>query len=224
MLQVPDRFVKTLEKLHKLSDESSPELLAALARIPLSSSRDQLSDETHNLVSSIKQKELEEILSLLISLKSAQQQAEESSDFVGEVLVAMSRSDGNLEVSGSDRDKFKKRLLDLLEASRFSISAKAIGLIGESEHTFCRARILTDFRPIYGDDPSKKPVAGLITHTLRLSYHEGSQLQHIYVLLDDSDLNEMKAVLSRANEKGESLRTLLAATHVPLIGTNKKVS
>jgi len=225
VLQVPDRYIKALETLRKLPDGSFEELVAALSRVPLSSSRDQLTNEARNFTSSIKPKDLEDLLSLLVSLKGAQEQAEESADFVDDVLTAISRTDErNLELGCPERDKFKKRLLTLLEADRFSTSAKAIGLIGEYEHTFCRARILTDFRPIYGNDPGKKPVAGLITHTLRLSYHEGTQLRHIYVLLNDSDLDEMKTVLNRANVKGQSLRALLSATQVPLIGTSEKRS
>jgi hypothetical protein len=197
VLQVPDRYVKALEKLRQLPDTSFDELLAGLSRVALSSSRDQLTDEARNFTPSIKPKDLEDLLSLLVSLKGAQEQAEESTDFADDVLSAISRTDEpKLELAGQERDKFKKRLLTLLAADRFSISAKAISLIGEYEHTFCRARILTDFRPIYGNDPGKKPAAGLITHTLRLSYHEGAQLRHIYVLLDDSDLDEMKALFS----------------------------
>jgi len=225
VLQVPDRYVKALEKLRQLPDRSFDELLAGLSRLPLSSSRDQLTDEARIFIPSIKPKDLEALLSLLVSLKGAQEQAEESTDFADDVLSAISRTDEpKLELAGQERDKFKKRLLTLLAADRFSISAKAISLIGEYEHTFCRARILTDFRPIYGNDPGKKPVAGLITHTLRLSYHEGTQLRHIYVLLDDSDLNEMKALFKRAEVKADSLRDQLAATQVPLIGTGEKQS
>jgi len=223
VLQVPDRYVKALEKLRQLPDTSFDELLAGLSRVTLSSSRDQLTDEARNFTPSIKPKDLEDLLSLLVSLKGAQEQAEESTDFADDVLSAISRTDEpKLELAGQERDKFKKRLLTLLAVDRFSISAKAISLIGEYEHTFCRARILTDFRPIYGNDPGKKPVAGLITHTLRLSYHEGTQLRHIYVLLDDSDLGEMKALFKRAEVKAESLRDQLAATQVPLIGTGEK--
>jgi hypothetical protein len=146
VLQVPDRFVKALENLHRLDDPSFNELLGAFSRISLSASRDQLTSEIGGFAQSIKPKDLEDLLSLLVSLKSAQEQAEESADFVKDVLTAMSRADSSLQLVGSEGEKFKKRLRALLEADRFSISAKAIGLIGESEHTFCRVRILTDFR------------------------------------------------------------------------------
>jgi hypothetical protein len=223
MLQIPERYIGGLKKLRQLPEASFNELLTGISRIPLSSSRDRLTEEAQNFIPSIKPKDLEDLLSLLVSLKGAQEQAETSADFIEKVLSAISRIyEPVLELVGAERDTFKARLTTLLNADHFSISAKAISLLGEYEHTFCRARILTDFRPIYGNDPSKKPAAGMITHTLRLSYHAGTQLQHIYVLLDDSDLDEMKGLVSRAEIKAESLRAGLAITQVPLIGTREK--
>ena len=115
----------------------------------LSSSRDQLTDQARNFIPSIKPKDLEDLIALLVSLKGAQEQTEASVDFFEDVLSAMARvEDANLELVGSERGTFKTRLSLLLDAdNKFSISAKAISLISEYEHTFCRARILTDFRP-----------------------------------------------------------------------------
>jgi len=214
--------VRALVKLRKLSADSFSELLAALSRVPLSSSRDKLTEKVTNLIPSMTPKEVEDIVAMLVSVKGAQEQLEESADFVEDVLFAAARTEeSDLKLAGSEREEFKRRLTDLLEVERFSISAKAISLVNEYEHTFCRARILTDLRPIYRD-PSKGAVAGLITHTLRLSYHEGDQLRHIYLLIEDSDLEKMDLLVKRALIKAKSLQNQLAATQISLIGTSEK--
>jgi hypothetical protein len=158
-----------------------------------------------------------------VSLKGAQEQIEPTADFADAFIDAIARSEKS-ELAmrdGEEKERFKTRILSLLTIERLSISAKAISLIIDYEHTFCRARIITDFRPIF-EDVGKKPVAGLIVHTLRLTYHQKGELQHIYVEMDDSELKELRAHVDRAEAKAVSLRDGLTPTQIPIVPTGGK--
>ncbi len=113
---------------------------------------------------------------------------------------------------------FVERLSKLLSIESVTIASKAASLKVEYERRFCSARMLTDARPIYGVDPSKMPAAGMITHTLRISYHDNtSQLREFYVTMDSSDVATLRALLDRADVKEKSLESVFAAAKVRII-------
>jgi hypothetical protein len=114
---------------------------------------------------------------------------------------------------------FRERLGRLLEIEALRVAGKAIALHTEYENLFCSARVLTDARPIYGDDPSAPPTAMIINHTLKLDYHTGGggHIAEFYVALGSRDLQELHEVLIRAEKKAKSLGAVLGNAHVRLI-------
>jgi hypothetical protein len=124
--------------------------------------------------------------------------------------------------SSAEEQKLKERLTRVLTIDPLNVAAKAVLLHNESEHDFCEARILTDVRPVFGDDPEANPDALIITHTLKLSYHQtGSKLQEIYLTLGSSDLKELTKVIDRATKKADSIRRALTPTKLRLIDPQK---
>jgi hypothetical protein len=87
----------------------------------------------------------------------------------------------------------------------------------EHEHALCNARIFTDARPVYGEDPTTLPSAAVITHMLKLVYHEGSKLEEIHVALDTADLLKLRSLIDRAQSKVAGLRKVFDSTNVPVI-------
>jgi hypothetical protein len=113
---------------------------------------------------------------------------------------------------------FVERLTMLLSIESVTIASKAASLKVEYERRFCSARVLTDARPIYGVDPSKMPAAGMITHTLRISYHDNtSQLREFYITMDSDNITTLREVLDRADVKAKSLESVFAAAKVRII-------
>jgi hypothetical protein len=84
---------------------------------------------------------------------------------------------------------------------------------------FCTTRILTDIRPVYDDGAKGPPSGAIITHTLKLSVHEGDggDLREIYVVMGSDDLSELRIVLDRAIDKTISLKKVLEAAHLRYI-------
>lgn len=79
----------------------------------------------------------------------------------------------------------------------------------EQGQAFCGARILTDIRPLFAPDLKAAPTAALVVHTLRISYHQGSELKQFYVAMDSEDIQALKNTLDRAESKAENLHAVL---------------
>jgi hypothetical protein len=129
--------------------------------------------------------------------------------FISDVCAALREYN---ELTPIDEPVFRERLGRLLDIEALSIAAKAASLQSEYEHLFCSARVLTDARPVYGKDPQAPPAAMIITHALKISYHEATgRLKEFYVGLGSSDITEFQEVLKRAEDKAISLRAVFDA-------------
>ncbi len=137
-------------------------------------------------------------------------------ELVSDVCEALKADD---DLPQGEEPRFRDRLLRILNIDALNVAAKAVLLQNEHERDFCSARILTDARPVYGEDPEAPPVAMIVTHTLKLVYHHGAggPLHEIYLSLGSRDLRELRDVLNRAEAKAKSLRDVLETTKVRFI-------
>lgn len=143
---------------------------------------------------------------------------EEFADDVCDALIEV----GQLQLA--DVAKFRERLARILSIDSLNVASKAVLLHNEHEHDFCSARILTDVRPVFGDDPGLPPAGVIIVHTLKLSYHEGAggRLQEIYMSLGSHDIQELRDVLNRAETKAATLRASLEPTSLRIIDPQRE--
>jgi len=122
------------------------------------------------------------------------------------------------ELNAGSEDQFRARITRLLEIDSLSIAAKATALQLEHANLFCSARVLTDARPVYGKEVSDPPVAMIITHELKIGYHEADgRLGEIYIGLGSQDLRSLMYHLGRAETKAKSLRTALDGSQLKFI-------
>src|SRR5258708_22774066 len=129
-------------------------------------------------------------------------------EFIDDVCEAL-REYG--ELKAAEEPRFHERLTRLLDIESLSIAAKGAALQSEHEHLFCSARVLTDARPVYGKSVTHPPVAMIITHELKLSYHEGpgGRVREFYIGLHSGDIVALQEHLQRAEDKAKSLLTAL---------------
>ncbi len=113
-------------------------------------------------------------------------------------------------------------MLALLGAEAFTLTAKAQDLQTDDERTFCRARILTDLRPVFGTNIEDGPKGMVIIHLLKLGFHQASERHHdeFYVALDADDLQTLKKVVERAQSKAKILRATVS--NLPVLGVAKE--
>jgi len=110
-----------------------------------------------------------------------------------------------------------ERLTALLSVESFTVATRGLSLLQEYERKFCTARILTDARPIFSQDPKVPPTAVLIIHTLRISYHETSDLKETYIAMDAQDVSELKQILIRAEDKAKALESVFKRANVRVV-------
>jgi hypothetical protein len=137
-------------------------------------------------------------------------------DFVSDIIESLR---ARPEWSSLDEPQFRKRLERLFNIEALHVAAKAVLLQFEYERRFHEARILTDARPVFGDDIKVPPKAAILTHTLRLSYHDSSEdIKEIYIAMDSIDVSVLSEVLRRAQQKETTLSAFFDSAHLRLIG------
>jgi len=200
-LKIPQEQLPALEKIRTIPEKSLLAFVAALENSPgFVPSIPDLSAEDAERVKNVVQE--------LYSVRSYFDV--DVATFVSDVSAALSEF-----LPADQASDFKARLTKLLTINSLHITAKALSLKSEYEHTFCTARVLTDARPIYGIDPSAVPQAVMIIHTLRITYHdESSRMREIYIAMDQDDVKVLKEVLDRAEIKSKSLEAVFDAAKV----------
>jgi hypothetical protein len=117
-----------------------------------------------------------------------------------------------------DLAKLRTLLDKLLSIDTLNTVSKAARLQRDGERLYCTAKILSDIRPLFGSDPTARPLGAVLTHTIKLGYHEGKEHNEFHVVLDSDDLEALADVVERARLKDKTLRNLLRETKLPNLG------
>ncbi len=216
--QIPERYKGGLTQVIGIDEATFQGLLEALSKAQPSFDSKAVASEVASRVSTISPKDAEMLVGAILSLYSVRHYYDLASDqLVGELAQAMAASeDVALRLNGNE-GKFRERMLKLLSIDSLGIASKAFELLYEYERAFCNTRILTDIRPIFGEQPESRPVAALVMHLLRISYHERAELKEFYVALDEGDIKLLREALDRADNKARSLRAVMEDAKVPLM-------
>jgi hypothetical protein len=211
ILDIPKEDRAGLTNLRKMPEDSFAALIIELERSP---------DSTPSIpgLSSEEAESLKNSIDTMYTVRTYTDVPVE--ELVSDVCEALKADDA---LPLGDESKFRDRLLRILSIDALNVAAKAVLLQNEHEHDFCSARILTDARPVYGEDPAAPPAAMIVTHTLKLIYHQGAggRLHEIYLSLGSRDLQELRDVLNRAEAKAKSLRDVLEGSKVRFIDPQK---
>jgi hypothetical protein len=210
-LKIPEQYRNGLAKLLSLDDKNVQELLRGLEK---SSSNIYIKDITTNVIAeigNIPPDNLRDIISVIHSLYLIRSEAGvPTSEFIEDLLKGMDTSEfEELSIPNDTRESFKQHITQLLSIDAFALTSKANGLLFEFERTLADGRIMTDIRPVFGEQSDIAPKAAIIIHTLRLGYFEGEQTKEFYVALDSTDIKELIDGLKRAQSKAESLESIL---------------
>jgi len=138
--------------------------------------------------------------------------------FLGELVDAILEISEIGSAANADKAAIRDRFKRLLNIKSLSMISKASRLQREGERLYCGAMILSDIRPVFGDDIASGPGSAVLTHTLKLSYHGDDGHRDFFVVLDSEDLKALGEVVDRAQAKDESLRKVLRGTSIPDLG------
>lgn len=170
---------------------------------------------------------MRDIIETLVSLHGVRTNWNLAIPELAELVTHASTRDAGLELADEERERLEGRLALLLEvdsldatSKALDATSKALDVLLESEHTLHDARIITDVRPVFGQNAEKPPTGVMVIHTLKISYHdESEEVKELYVAMGAGDIGALDADLDRANQKAESLRRMLEPTGVSYIDT-----
>jgi hypothetical protein len=205
-LVIPKNVRDGLALLREVSDGVFNTLLVDLEQSVAASSS----------VQNLSPTDAKQLIDAITSMSAVRASAGVSLDqFIADVCESLREEE---ELTSTQEPAFRERLAKALSIEILNVKAKALALSNEHEHLFCSARIFTDMRPIYGEDPSQPPEAMTITHILKIHYHAaGNRIHEIYLGIGSSDIEEFREVLDRAEKKAESIRALLESSKIRFI-------
>ncbi|MBI2681955.1 MAG: hypothetical protein HYX26_01835 [Acidobacteriales bacterium] len=214
-LKIPERHREGIARIAKLSADEAQSIRSALD----SSVGRKHEEETQGTpadvataalgkMAGVERVELRQVSEALASMYLEKQRRDVSTEeFVSEVADAL---EDVHELTPNDRPVLLKNLDTLLTSDLFTITTKVFDLKTESDKIYCESRILTDLRPVFGIDVNEGPTAMVVMHQLKLSFHQGGpRHQDVYIALDADDLEELKKVLERAEQKAATLRAIV---------------
>jgi len=171
-------------------------------------------------VPSISPEDLNMIMDTLYSLYRVREFSDvKASRFLSDLIQSLKTSgDPGLAIVPDEIPKLRDRFKKLLGIENISLLSKAIRLQRDGEKLYCDAKILSDIRPVFHDDATTKPAGAVVTHTLRLGYHERGQHKEFFMVLENIDLANLALTLERAHTKGETLRKMMEEVGLPDLG------
>lgn len=210
-LSIPDKDITALKKLASLSEGERLNLLNAIKETEPTLQLGKLNTKIAEKVDLDKQELLP-----IIKMFGSMYRGRISSDVSAEMFAAdLNKSLQTIEepplneMDDEQRNNLTSYISEILTLDKsLGITAKALGVMTEHEHVYCRARVLTDMRPIFGEDIST-PDAFVTTHTLRIGYHDNQEHKDIFITMDRNDVKELIDMLKRAEQKEEALDSFL---------------
>ncbi|MFN0165783.1 MAG: hypothetical protein ACKV22_05065 [Bryobacteraceae bacterium] len=220
-LLIPRPYASPVAKIVKLSDEAVEELIRALAAAPISRDARDATASIAQAVPSIPLEDLGSIVDALYALYRVMEFSDSQMPVFLSDLVEGIRRISPSDIAGAKLDDFgglRQRFERLLSIGRLKALSKAFRLQREGERLYCGAKILSDIRPVFEGDGSTRPDHAVITHTLKIEYHEGEEHREFLVVLDNEDLVALRGVIERATLKDATLRKLLKESNLQDLG------
>lgn len=219
LLRIPPEHQAGLVKLALLPREVASELRTALSE---ATRREGINISAEDLapVSGVPHADIAKIAEAVVGLNLARVYSDTDLDsFVTDVTDSMrSAAPSGLPTTKDSIAQFKKRIQAFLTIDEISQSAKTNLLRHEHERSVHSLRILTDIRPIFGNNVEEPPKGVVVMHTLKMAYHSGSsRLEEAFFGMDETDLRNLKEAVVRAELKAKSIRTALGKAQLKVI-------
>lgn len=150
----------------------------------------------------------------LVSLKQFARQGEHSSS---EIATAV-ELDPEFEEQSEARKILADRVRTALSWRTLQDYERASDLLGASQNLLWDSRILTDLRPLFSSEEEADIEAGLVVHTLELTYWDGSRVSNFYVAMDRDELRGLQRAVRRALNKDASIEKFMTDAKLPRVG------
>lgn len=147
---------------------------------------------------------------LVRSLLSVQAGRTVHGDSLPEFAQGIASSE-DLKVDSDVVPVLARRIEALAQIQVVAVVAKAMDVAREYDRVFHTSRIMTDMRPVFGEDAEAPPGGTIVTHVLRIDAFHNGELEDYYVALTTDHLRSLFDVVDRAMKKSKSLGLALDA-------------
>jgi hypothetical protein len=215
-LRIPPDEQTGLVQLQALSAPAASKLLSAIKAAASKTDTDGLTVADLPEIPEVSRPDVEQILNTVVALYHVRAFSDvELDEFIADVCEFLS-SEGRKDFSRAKgaMQQLRERLTEFLGIEDLNRAAKSTALRYEQERSVHSVRILTDARPVFGNDIRELPEAVVILHTLKIEYHHAGRLGETFFAFDERDLEELKKAIQRAELKATSLRSALAKAKV----------
>jgi len=218
--QIPKDDLLAIMQINYLSNTVIGELSSALETAPMKYDIEEMIGGISNSFSSIPYDDLVRIGSTLETLYHIRETTNvELSIFIEDIIQGIQYGNyDNVELKEIEYDSLKRKLEILLNIRTLKLASKSAMIQRDGERLYCESKILSDIRPIFDDDPSITPSAAVITHTLKIKYHTGREIQEFHVILNSEDLESFSEVITRAQTKEKTLQLLMEKANLEDLG------
>jgi len=218
-LSIPDRVVAGFHKIATLSEDSFKELLSALQSLPLRIHQHAVFDESLIEPPGIPSEDVEVIRDALFPLYRGRGGSQvPAQKYADDIAAGLSESgEADWIKDGELLRTFKERLVRLLSVNAPQLIAKAHDVLLEHAKTFSSLRIVSDIRPVFGDNVEETPTAAVLVHMLKLVYYESGERREFVVAMDTKDIQAITEACDRAAKKTKSLESVIASTNMTYI-------
>lgn len=209
VLEIPKEDTGAIATIKGLSSASIEKFISALKGAPLISDPQEMAAHIAKQIPSIPVERLIPMLTTLYTLYHIRELSGVPHPRFLKDLVSAIRNAPDLQVPSKELPKFQSLLERLLGIDSLNMISKAARLQRDGERLYCNAKILSDIRPVFSQDPTVRPLGAVLTHTLKIGFHKGSDHRELHVILDSNDLTALDEVIHRARAKDRTLRELM---------------
>ena len=219
MLQVriPPRFRQPLQLVARFDSDQREALVRRLTDATAFTPLPDLAD----VVCEVSGVSHDEGLQIILALLSFNVQLGAWSEPASAVAKGVAESE-DLKLDDDERTILADALNALLDAHSLSTAAKAADLVTEHEHVYHDIRVITDLRPVFGEDPGAQPEGMTLSATVKLDHFTEGRIKSLYVAVDEEDLRSIRDAMDRALKKSDTVRELIKAVDLPLYRTDRE--
>ena len=208
--KIPESQRIALQKLSVLADAKVEEIVATLQQQKLIAGTKELASLLRTLIPDLLDEDLERVSDTILFFHRVRADADVTAERLASDVSRAFRELGGVKFTDEKYAGFQRMLAKLFDIKSLDVNAKASVLKSDFENTFCSAKIIIDARPVFGANVEDQPTGFILTHTLKVKYHDDTtRHREFYVTLDEDDISSLREVLDRAVKKAKSLTAVM---------------
>jgi hypothetical protein len=222
-IRIPKSSYPAIQNLTHLSAADFDDFLKALSSSRPTLKSDSFRRQVASHLPNIDQSIIESIVDELFAMDHLRDDLDATGEQLSKLIseAAVEAQSEEFPFKETDRNILQARLAKIFELRQaVSLSSKALDLLTDQDRVFYTAKILTDVRPVF-NALGNSIDAAIIIHNLRIHYGQGGDHKDFYVSMDTSDIQSLREVLDRADEKARCLQDLLQRSGVSYLDADE---